>query len=149
MTVTKGSDVFKCEVDSNTYSVNDKALESQYALTMKDDHACIPLDVLAGFFGVSPVVQGDLIVLDGNPLKVEWAYDDLLKTNRAGQTLEEAVLEEIRISMLYERPTADEILEIYESYNRDNSHPRLVVQEDTFKNLRKQMKTDEDLKKED
>ena len=91
----------------------------------QDEVVCAPLETLKDFFGVSYYKNGDLLSF-GEELSCP--YDlGVMGKNQRGYTMEEEVFERIANSLVYERPTKTEILEVFEQYNPEHSYPRLLV----------------------
>ena len=143
--VQHGNNTLRCTIGSDIFYINDRISKSRHPLVSKEGNACIPLNILSVFFDFDTVVQDDLICLDGKKIDIEWKFDELLKEDRQGNTMDSAIMEQIINSMLFERPTPQEILDVYNEHNTENVHPKLIVEPGTFDLLKEQMKTNKDL----
>lgn len=145
VTLTYGDDTLKGTLGSDIFYINGKLTKSRYPLTSQKGHSCIPMNVLSILFGIDPVRQGDLIILDEKPIQIDWVYDENLKTNRDGLTFEDAVMQQITRSFLYERPLGKDVVDTYKANNPDGTHPRLIIKPGTFEMLRAERQTDTEL----
>ena len=74
--VQHGNNTLRCTIGSDIFYINDRISKSRHSLVSKEGNACIPLNILSVFFDFDPIVQGDLICLDGKKVEVEWEFDE-------------------------------------------------------------------------
>jgi len=147
ITVAKGTDELICTIGSDIFYINGIKTKSMYPLTINEGNACVPLEILAVMFDIKPYRQDKLVALDGKPIQIEWSYDDVIKTNRNLQSFEEAVIEQIYYGLMFNRPTAEQIVEAYQKQMLESTkRPKLYTEPDTFDFIKQTMETDEDLK---
>lgn len=129
--------------DSDIYYINSKTAKMQKKAILTDGHLCVQIEVLAYFFGIN-YQKVDELLMFGEKLKCP--YDlGIMETNQAGRTLEEEVFLRIKNSFLYERPSSSELLDAFHSFNPENYHPRVLIND--FTQIKEAMKTDEDYNK--
>ncbi|MBO4897708.1 MAG: heparinase II/III family protein [Clostridia bacterium] len=110
-TVSGGGKTMQFTVGSNAYS--------------QDGVMYTALDTLSEFFGISYYRNGDLLSF-GEELTCPFSLGKMGENFR-GYTMEGEVFERIANSLVYKRPTKEQILAAFESYNPQHSYPRLLI----------------------
>ena len=142
--VKKGNDTLKCAIDSDIFYINDKISKSRYKFVSKEGSLCAPLNVLSIFFDLDPYVQDQFICLDGKPITIEFAYDDLMSgINANEETFAEAMLWNLGMTLLYARPNTQNVIDTYNANKAKIGRPWLIVEPGTFDRIKEDMKTDE------
>ncbi len=142
--VQKGSDTLQCAIGSDIFYINGKISKSRYPIVSKEGNACAPLNVLSIFFDFEPYIQDKFVCLDGKPITIEFAYDDLMGGKNANDdTFEEAMLWNLGMTLLYARPNTQNVIDTYNANKAKIGRPWLIVEPGTFDRIKEDMKTDE------
>ena len=113
-------------VENGTVTVTKGGNNTQITdIIYNNEIACVPLDGLAEFLGISYYRQGDLLSF-GEALTCPFSLGAMGK-NQRGCTMEEEVFERIANSLVYDRPSKERVLQAFETNNPQHAYPRILI----------------------
>lgn len=108
--------------ESDIYYVNDGPSKLYEPVFLENGNAMIQLDVISNFFGVAYEQYDDIVSFSG-PLEIPYAELDPIPYLMGQVQLSENVMDRIRMKLLFNTPSAEEVLEDFASASHGGKHP--------------------------
>ena len=125
ISISSGGRTMRAAVGSDIYYINGRASKLYSPVTIENGAACMQLEVLTTFFKTTFTRDGNMLYFGEKP-ELKWDLGPM-KTNARGNTMKAELEERIRNFLIYDYPSAAEVLDIYAAYNPENAHPRVIV----------------------
>ncbi len=117
-------------VDDDIYYVDGKPAKLYYPTKNINGSLYMQLDVLTHFFGEDYKRVGQIVNF-GRDIVYDRDFGPMIK-NQQGRTWEEEMNMHIERFLVYDRPTKEEILEIYKANNPEGRHPRIYLKDFSY-----------------
>ncbi|MBE7051865.1 MAG: DUF4962 domain-containing protein [Ruminococcaceae bacterium] len=132
LTVTKGSVAGSVTVGDNSYVVNDVSYWTECLPVDADGDVLVSLDVVKKVLNTQGIYDdGDYIIIGSNA-------ESFNLSNKKDKKILDAALK----PMLFETPTAAEIVDTLKSNHPDNSHPRIMVTPESILQIKEKIAND-------
>ncbi len=134
VTVDYSGKNLKLTIGESVYYINGKNSQLDNPVELKDGNTMFELDILSKFMGLSyEIIYGDIISFTGDFKSKRRLAPGLINDEHDFDTI---IKDRVRISLIFDHPTAEEILTLYREKNPEGSHEKLLTAFYSFDDLR-------------
>ncbi len=140
ITIEKDGDTMKVVPGSDIYYVNDSPSKLYELVYLENGNAMIQLEVISNFFDVAFERYDDIVSFSG-PLEIPYTELDPIPYLMEQRTVSDNVMDRIRMKLLFNTPSAEEVMVDFGSASHGGKHPYIRFTD--FDQIKKNMEREE------
>ncbi len=137
ITIEKDGKTMKVVPGSDIYYINDSPSKLYEPVYLENGNAMIRLEVISNFFGVTFERYDDIVSFSG-PLEIPYTELDPIPYLMEQFTVTERVMDRIRMKLIFDTPSASEVLEDFANASHGGKHPYIRFTD--FEQIKENMK---------